>query len=157
LERRLGRYRTVVRLDHRHLPQTGAAVMGRRVRRLGREIQFDLGEVRSVADAEPAHRARIDVKRLRYVLEPASARVPGVERVIEKLKALQDDLGDLHDSHVFVGELDEIIEKAPVEVRAGLLLLRERLCTRGIETFARLSGSWLNGATRPFFAEVGEV
>jgi CHAD domain-containing protein/CYTH domain-containing protein len=157
LEKRLGRYRTVVRLDHQHLPDTGAVVMGRRVRRLSRELERDLSHVRSVADAEPAHRARIDAKRLRYVLEPASARAVGVDAVIEKLKTLQDHLGDLHDSHVFVGELDEIAEKAPAEVQAGLLLLRERLCTRGEETFARLSADWLDGATRPFFAEIAEV
>jgi CHAD domain-containing protein/CYTH domain-containing protein len=157
LERQLGRYRTVVRLDHRHLPETGAAVMGRRVRRLTRELRQDLGQVHSVEDAEPAHRARIDAKRLRYVLEAASGRIEGVDAVIAKLKALQDDLGDLHDSHVFVAELDGITEKAPQEVRAGLLVLGERLRRRGVETFARLSADWLNGATRPFFAEVEEV
>jgi adenylate cyclase len=157
LERRLGRYRTVVRLDHRHLPETGAAVMGRRVRRLTRELRRDLAKVHSVEDAEPAHRARIDAKRLRYLLEPASGRIEGVDAVIAKLKALQDDLGDLHDSHVFVAELDGITEKAPQEVRAGLLVLGERLRRRGVETFARLSADWLNGATRPFFAEVEEV
>jgi CHAD domain-containing protein/CYTH domain-containing protein len=155
LERRLGRYRTVVRLDHHHQPQTGAAVMGRRVRRLTRELKHDLGEVHSVADAEPAHRARIDVKRLRYILEPASGRIDGVDAVIGKLKKLQDDLGDLHDSHVFVAELDDITEKASPEVRPGLLVLGERLRRRGAETFARLSADWLNGATRPFFAEMG--
>ena len=157
LERRLGRYRTVVRLDRHRLPPTGAAVMGRRVRRLAREIEQDLAEVHSVDDAEPAHRARIDVKRLRYVLEPASGRVEGVDEVIEKLKTLQDDLGDLHDSHVFVAELDEITEKAPPEVRAGLLVLGERLHRRGVETFARLSTDWLNGATSPVLAKVTEV
>jgi CHAD domain-containing protein/CYTH domain-containing protein len=157
LERRLGRYRTVVRLDQHHPPETGAAVMGRRVRRLGREIEQDLAEVHSVKDAAPAHRARIDAKRLRYVLEPASGRVEGVDEVIERLKTLQDELGDLHDSHVFVAELDGITEKAPEEVRAGLLVLGERLRRRGVESFARLSADWLNGATRPFFVEVAEL
>ncbi len=157
LEQRLGRYRTVVRLDHGHQPQTGAAVMGRRVRRLTRKLKNDLGEVHSVEDAEPAHRARIDAKRLRYVLDPASGRIDGVDAVIDKLKQLQDDLGDLHDSHVFVAELDDITEKASPEVRPGLLVLGERLRRRGGETFARLSGNWLNGATRPFFAEIAEL
>ena len=157
LERRLGRYRTVVRLDHRHMPETGAAVMGRRVRRLTREIEQDLREVHSVEDAEPAHRARIDAKRLRYVLEPASGRIEGVDAVIDQLKMLQSELGDLHDSHVFVTELDAITEKAPQEVRTGLLVLGERLRRRGAETFARLAAGWLNGATRPFFAEIGEL
>ena len=157
LERRLGRYRTVVQLDHHHQPQTGAAVMGRRVRRLTRELKHDLGEVHSIEDAEPAHRARIDAKRLRYVLDPASGRIDGVDVVIGKLKKLQDDLGDLHDSHVFVGELDDITEKASPEVRPGLLVLGERLRRRGTEAFASLSATWLNGATRPFFAEIGEL
>jgi CHAD domain-containing protein/CYTH domain-containing protein len=157
LEQRLGRYRTVVRLDHRRPPPTGAAVMGRRARRLAREIQQDLDDVHSIEDAGPAHRARIDAKRLRYVLEPANGRLEGADVIIERLKSLQDELGDLQDSHVFVGELDTITEKAPQEVRAGLLVLGERLRRRGAEAFARLSSDWLNGATRPFFADVGAL
>ena len=131
--------------------------MGRRVRRLTRELKHDLGEVHSVEDAEAAHRARIDAKRLRYVLDPASGRIEGVDAVIDKLKQLQDDLGDLHDSHVFVAELDGITEKARQDVRPGLLVLGERLRRRGTESFARLSADWLNGASRAFFAEIGEL
>jgi CYTH domain-containing protein len=156
LERRLRRYRAVIRLDPSAPPRTGAMVTGRRIRRLGEVIAQTLGEVHSMANGQEAHRARIEAKRLRYVLEPLRG-LPGVEVVVERLKALQDDLGDLHDSLVLDADLGRLAAEAPEEARPGLLILGERLRRRGAATFARLSPEWLHGAAAPFFGEVAEL
>jgi hypothetical protein len=57
-------------------------------------------------DVEHAHRARIEGKRLRYLLEPLRG-VPGLgaREAVRRLKALQDVLGELHDAHVLEAEL----------------------------------------------------
>ncbi len=77
--------------------------------------------VRDAADVEGAHRARIEGKRLRYLLEPlrgyARADASGA---VSALKRLQDVLGELHDAHVLSGELGVILVDASAE-RARVL------------------------------------
>ena len=68
-----------------------------------------LAEVHDVADEKQAHEARIAAKRLRYLLEPAAPQVKGGGDVLEMLKSLQDELGDLHDSHVLGHELTAVM------------------------------------------------
>ena len=57
-------------------------------------------------DVAHAHRARIEGKRLRYLLEPLRA-TPGLgaREAVRRLKRLQDLLGELHDAHVLEAEV----------------------------------------------------
>ena len=182
LERRLLRYRAEIEPGPVRRSRAAAAVIGGRIERLAGELEAALGEVRTLRDEETAHRARITAKRLRYVLEPIAGLVAGVEPQVERLRALQDDLGDLHDSHVFVAELSRAIEDlalirarrtadalrswqwdpaaaqaGAVDPRAGLLALGRRLRVRGRSAFARVSSDWLAGAAGDFFHEVAEL
>ncbi len=77
--------------------------------------------VRDAADVEGAHRARIEGKRLRYLLEPLRGypRADAAEAV-SALKRLQDVLGELHDAHVLGGELGAGLVEVSAE-RARLL------------------------------------
>lgn len=59
-----------------------------------------LSAVHAPTDEDQAHQARIAVKRLRYLLEPAAAALAGGRAVLRELKRMQDDLGALHDVHV---------------------------------------------------------
>jgi len=45
------------------------------------------------------HRARIKVKRLRYLLEALEHRSPHRSRALKQLRLLQEALGELHDAH----------------------------------------------------------
>jgi CHAD domain-containing protein len=58
-------------------------------------LRESLDKVRTVADHERAHRARIAAKKVRYLLEPVLTRRG--KGVIGPLKAIQDGLGRLHD------------------------------------------------------------
>jgi CYTH domain-containing protein len=78
--------------------------------------------VHTVHDEHEGHEARIAAKRTRYLLEPVAKIVPGAAGIVERLKALQDVLGDLHDAQVFGAEIaalaaeqaaDEPTEKRP--------------------------------------------
>src|SRR6185437_7228777 len=55
------------------------------------------------------HRARVAAKHLRYLLEPFAPAVSGGETTVDRLKALQDGFGDVHDAHVFGTELREAL------------------------------------------------
>lgn len=68
-----------------------------------------LAAVDGPGDVARAHRARIEAKRLRYLVEPLrDAPGLGARAAVERLKAVQDVLGELHDAHV----LDAAIEAA---------------------------------------------
>ena len=182
LERRLFRYRARIASGPVRRSRPAGTVIGRRIGRLAGALEAALGEVRTLRDEEPAHRARITAKRLRYVLEPIAGLVAGVEPLIARLRTLQDELGDLHDSHVFVAELSRAIEElALIRARrttdalrswqwdpaaaqagaanpgAGLLALGRRLRSRGRLAFTRVSSEWLHGAADDFFQQAAEV
>ena len=77
-------------------------------------LSSSMNAIRDPTDEEQAHAARIEGKRLRYLLEPLRgyARADATE-VIGHLKRLQDVLGDLHDTHVLGAELrDALVDAA---------------------------------------------
>ena len=61
--------------------------------RLGRKLAC----IRSIADQDKIHGARIAGKRLRYILEPLAAELSGAKRTVESLKTFQDRFGLLCD------------------------------------------------------------
>lgn len=72
--------------------------------------------IRTPADEEAVHRARIEGKRLRYLLEPLRGYGPAdASGPIGRLKRLQDLLGELHDAHVLAAEVREALEGAAAE------------------------------------------
>jgi len=180
--RRLETYRLCIERDPSRRRHETAAVLGSRIRKFGGDLECLLGAVRGMGDDEPAHRARIAAKRLRYLLEPIRSEVEGVEPLIAALRALQDTLGELHDSQTqraaLVGELAragrEHARRLETAVRAatspyldaadtgddprpGLLVLGERLEEREAEAFAQLRSDWLAGAADGFFEAVTAV
>ncbi|HEX6106168.1 MAG TPA: CHAD domain-containing protein [Gemmatimonadales bacterium] len=182
LERRLSTYQATISLDPSRRFRTASAVVGARVLQLAGDLEVALGDVHTIQDEEPAHLARIAAKRLRYVLEPVAGLAEGVEEIIDRLKLLQDQLGDLHDSHVFVTELAGAVEEAamtqarhvtealraweaepPVgaaeadDPRPGLLALARQLRERGRTAFEAVSAGWLNGAADSFFHQVADL
>jgi CHAD domain-containing protein len=107
LRKQLRRYRAPVEpeevSDH---PAFGSAT-AEVARRYAAEIQEDLSG--AVADTPEAvlHRARIVGKRLRYLLEPFETEVPACRRVIDRLRELQNVLGDLRDARFLAQRIQE--------------------------------------------------
>ncbi|HWP66138.1 MAG TPA: CHAD domain-containing protein [Candidatus Limnocylindria bacterium] len=74
---------------------------------LGRLIALHTDTLRPLLEELPAlrarrrlHRARIETKRLRYLLEPVARKLPASTLVVHRLAHLQDLLGELHDFQV---------------------------------------------------------
>ncbi|MEK6613044.1 MAG: CHAD domain-containing protein [Gemmatimonadota bacterium] len=98
------------------------------------------------------HRARIKVKRLRYLLEAIEHRSPHRARALKQLRLLQDTLGELHDAHEMSALLTPLLvphrrlRRAPVRrpPLRDLRALRAALRRRELAAFRRsldLAGS----------------
>ena len=115
---------------------------------IGRLIAADTGDLRPLLERVPPldapralHQARIETKRLRYVLEPVRLMMPGSTVLVHRLERLQDVLGDLHDFQV----LEQTIAAArPHGASPQALRMLTRLVRgRQRRIHADLTRSWL--------------
>jgi CHAD domain-containing protein len=176
LRRRLGTYRLTVDVEHGAVPAgpTFGEVAAAAARAAAAALQRRLGDV-TADDPGAVHAARISAKRLRYVLEPALG--DGV--VIDRLRVLQDLLGELCDTRVATRELAAAVEAAGAErarllferslaaadapaprrrdERSGLVKLARLVRARWDQGFARLEAEWLGTGAEPFLHAVEQA
>jgi CHAD domain-containing protein len=143
LEARLRRGLARVELDLLH-PHKLAHALGERMDEHADDVEDDLFELRAPAQMEEAHAARIASKRLRYLIEPYKDE-PAVGKLVQRLKALQDVLGDLHDTHLAMAEAAQL-----ADVHARLTRRQERL-------YAQLDRDALAALTKDTRALAGEL
>jgi CHAD domain-containing protein len=91
----------------------GAAARG--IREQTTALAQELAAARSPRDADAIHGARIAAKRLRYLLESLAGDVAPAAVLVDRLKALQDLLGALHDLQVLSEELGDAVADAAAE------------------------------------------
>ena len=163
LTSRLTRFRTTIDLES-DLPRRSTAVTtARQIRGASRRLERRLERIRDYANVEAIHRARISGKHLRYLVEPLAEVVPQGAQVVQRLQALQDGFGDVHDAQVFAVELRESLPDALGEARPGpglvpgLEALSATLDARGKLAFERTAAEWLGGRAAPFFQVVAEL
>lgn len=101
-----------------------------------------LDRLHSIGDERASHKARIRVKRLRYLIEPLADTVEDADRLVERLKTLQDALGRVHDDHVLSHAMREALEGAAVVEarRAGAAALGKDLVIEVEDPATRLLG-----------------
>jgi len=163
LTSRLTRFRTTIDLESDSARRSTAAATAREVRRASRRLRARLDRIHGYSDMDAIHRARIAGKHLRYLLEPFSAAVPQVVHVVERLQALQDWFGDVHDAQVFAAELRDALPEARAAETAGaglvhgIEVLSMALDIRGKQAFEAASAAWLEGRGGPFFDDVAAV
>lgn len=183
MRRRLSVYRTEIHLDSgAPRPTLGQSTAGILLR-LIEELEAHLAGIGSAEDEKESHGARIIAKRVRYLLEPVAADLPGAGPLIKRFKGLQDLLGDLHDAHVLETEMSAFLETAAAERAHKLLKLslaeppdeallrteRRRAPESGLIALARLNrdrrdrlfealdAEWLEGKAEAFLREVEEL
>jgi len=115
-------------------------------------VQQHLDRIKVPADEPAIHAARIRAKRLRYLLEPLEPYREETGALIQRLRGLQDRLGELHDLHLLAVELAN--PKAPATARAGLAALAESATAREADLFAALRAEWLERSAGDFFLGV---
>jgi CHAD domain-containing protein/CYTH domain-containing protein len=146
-------------------------------------LAAELGQVLNVADEAKAHRARIEAKRLRYLLEPVAALVDGGSALVSRLKALQHTLGEWHDLDLLAEEVAGGLEVAAAQrarrlhdaalapatderavrraarahERPGLLALAHLVREKRDAVFATFAAEWLPSGGEGFLAQVQVV
>jgi CHAD domain-containing protein/CYTH domain-containing protein len=159
----LSAFPTTIHLDSDLRRRSTAAVTASRARAASRRLRSRLLEISGYSSGTAIHRARIATKHLRYLLEPFAAGVPEGDAAIDRLKALQDALGDVHDAHVFLAELRESLPEAReaassgTDVLPGLEALMASLDTRGFRTFAMIRPVWLVDRAATFFQAIDRM
>ena len=106
-------------------------VTGALVRHHVAQLRDDLGRIRGPDDAEQAHRTRISLKRLRYLLEPIARRNRRAGALVRRFKEAQDLLGEHHDMHVLASAVAALRSDGSGSSFAGL--------DAGLATVARLA------------------
>jgi len=180
LKRRLSEFPTVVHLGRSSRHPPFGHVAGSLVQEHAAALRARLAAVTGRDDAAEAHRARINAKRLRYLLEPLVRRSRVAKGLVEGLKGLQDLLGDLRDMQVLALEITQAVEdtaavraghmhrlaldagpsperpaaEGPPDEGAGLVDLAKLAQERGDTLFQEVDRDWLAGRAEPFLAKV---
>lgn len=99
---RLRRILEDIRRGNRGAREKGnyAEVTAGRLREYAANLAADLSRIHGTADITTLHDARIQAKRLRYLLEPLGAKIPGARAAVKSLKTFQDETGNLYDGFV---------------------------------------------------------
>lgn len=165
LAARLERYRVELDLaDYRPQPST-ALVLAALLEEARDRVERRLALVHGIDDQVPAHRARIAVKRLRYLLEPFRRELPGAREVVATLVQVQDLLGDYRDASGLATEVENLLAAHPApeplqvrahaepDERAGLAALASRLRLQATEEFTQVRADWLEGRATAMLAD----
>lgn len=131
-----------------------------------------LAPAHSAEDTELLHRARIEAKRLRYILEPLRHELEDARRLVKGLKFLQDILGELQDTRVMTETISEALESSALDEarklrdlaltegelpeaypprNPGLLALLKVQRTRRDRAFTELTRTWTGNAGEVYF------
>jgi CHAD domain-containing protein/CYTH domain-containing protein len=178
LEQSLRGYRTWVHLAGPDPSPTFASVLAEKLRRQFAQLRGRLGAIASPSDKQVCHEARIEAKRLRYLLEPVARYVPEGKRAVRSLKGLQDMLGEMHDLEVLMQTLEAGIERMALarvhalldavrggdeqalasarrrSLEAGLLAITTLVRDRHRKLFGELEAAWLAERGARFFETV---
>lgn len=154
-----------------------SAVVATLLREQAEDLRRRVRRVRSVDDINESHQARIAGKRLRYLLEPIAQHVVSGPALLAQLRGLQDILGDLHDTHVWLQILRHVVAEQAMEEgrrmastlmseqrgkkrapkgppRTGLVALARLAHERGEAAFERFSREWVEGNAKPFHRDI---
>ncbi|MGW8282684.1 MAG: CHAD domain-containing protein [Gemmatimonadota bacterium] len=136
------------------------AVLGHLLPVYARQLAEAVSAVRTSEDLAAVHEARIRGKRLRYLIEPAAAEIEGVPELLDRLKGLQDALGDLRDAQLLELRIRETAGSGPGladAIESGRAELRELLTREQSDRFARFESGWRGEETTGFLAEVEKI
>jgi CHAD domain-containing protein len=146
LRRWLGILRIELQTGQGQQLQTFREVTGALARRQVEAVRNDLGRIRDASDAEQAHRTRISLKRLRYLLEPIARRNRRAGALVRRFKDAQDLLGEHHDMHLLslgIASLRTRVSNSTFsELDAGLTALARLADEAALAAFDRFQSIW---------------
>jgi CHAD domain-containing protein len=145
--RRLGTLRIEIGTGPGKRQLTFGQVTGELIQQQATQVGDALKRVHEAANFKEGHRARISIKRLRYLLEPVARRASRVRGLVSRLKEAQDTLGTMHDMHVLSEEIT-----SSLATLSGSNPDRLSGSERGLRTLERLAGEQATAAFESFDA-----
>jgi CHAD domain-containing protein len=109
-------------------------------------LRDELGRIQGPSDAGQAHRTRIALKRLRYLLEPIARRNRRAGALVRRFKEAQDLLGVHHDMHVLSSAVASLrsggTNSSFSGLDAGLGAVARRADDAATSAFERFQSIW---------------
>jgi CHAD domain-containing protein len=161
LKRSLGVLRIELGSRQGQRPASFREVTGALVRQQVARVREDLGRIAGSSDAKQAHRTRISLKRLRYLLEPVARRNRRAGALVRRFKEAQDLLGEHHDMHVLLEAVAGLRRGASAStfsgVDSGLATVGRLADEAAVSAFDRFSLVWGGGAGERILSRVEEL
>ena len=175
LRRDLTKALSRLRLLDEHGSSNFVRATGKLIQEHADALKASLTAAHSSEDADLLHRARIETKRLRYILEPLQQELEDARPLIRRMKSLQDCLGELQDTRVMTEEISSALESSALDEarklrdlalaeeelpeayppqNPGLLALLKAQRTRRDRAFTDLAVAWTGNAGHAYFALV---
>jgi CHAD domain-containing protein len=137
-------------------------VTGDAIERHVSRLDEDLKQVVNASEVKQAHRTRVSIKRLRYLLEPVARWNPRSRDLVGRLKEAQDRLGELHDMHILSQEIASAVETwarshPDDQSERGLRTLERLAREQGAAAFERFDSSWGGGRAARLLARATEI
>ena len=149
------------------------------LRKHAAKLRDQLGQIESVDSVRATHRARLALKRLRYILEPLAKIIPDAHDLFGEIKTMQDTLGSFRDLQILrmqislaAGAADQIeawpaaatdlatavpsakaLEEHKDALEAGL----EHVRAEAQREFDVLHERWLDGKAEPLIKRIEEI
>jgi len=153
-----------------------AQMIGRQVLRSSAALERRLADLGIDPSPLAAHRSRLAAKALRYLMDPIARQVEVAPPLLERLSRLQQQLGELTDSHALLEELGKSLDAVTMQSaenpatesggseddeaddpRSGLLALAERLQARSDQALREVRQEWFDGAADDFFSGLTQM
>ncbi len=173
LRRDLTKALSRLRLLDEHGSSNFVRATGKLIQEHADVLKASLAAAHSAEDGDLLHRARIEAKRLRYILEPLQNELKDARPLIRRMKSLQDCLGELQDTRVMTEEISSALESSALDEarklrdlalaegelpeayppqNPGLLALLKAQRTRRDRAFTDLAVAWTGNAAHAYFA-----
>jgi CHAD domain-containing protein len=141
---------------------TFGQVTGQAIERHVATLDQNLKQVVDPTNVKQAHRTRVAVKRLRYVLEPVARRNTRTRDLIVQLKKTQDQLGELHDMHLLSEEIASALQALAASHPAhqserGLRTLERLARDQAAAAFQRFNAIWAGDGSSRILARANQI
>jgi CHAD domain-containing protein len=120
LKRSLGVLRIELGPGQGQRPASFREITAGLIREQAVRVRDDLARIGGADDAEQAHRSRISLKRMRYLVEPVARGNRRAGALVRRFKEAQDLLGEHHDMHVLSAAIGALRGSVSSSKFAGL-------------------------------------
>jgi CHAD domain-containing protein len=161
LRKALAVLRIDLQVDQGQRPRSFRELTGVLARHHVGVLRDELGRIQGSSDVAQAHRTRISLKRLRYLLEPIARRNRRAGALVRRFKEAQDLLGEHHDMHVLAAAIasfrDGLVASRFPGLESGLDKVGRQADEAAAAAFERFESVWVGELGNRILARTEEL